>query len=377
MIRSLSTSPSSSTTASSRRATTRSACGRATTSGRAACRSGCRRIPPSRGVGALDYFGQLGAPLQHARRAPVAAHRGGVGRAGQEPPAPPSASGIRLQELDDRCARSWRRVLRSPGADRLRAAPAGAGELDRRAPRRRRRHASAGFARAAAALDPRALPLREGRDPRALVGPIDVLATGAGVCQDFAHLLLGMVRMRGMPGRYVSGLPRARGDRRRRRVEEVIGGQASHAWAEMLVPGRGLARPRPDAWASRSGSQHIRVAYGRDYGDVAPVRGVYKGHAGQRLSVDVRRAARRSTTKARNVWRRPPPHPMSPDVDRSRPRNSSSNSSNDDVLRVETAAQLNRRALRALRFNPPRTYDRQRFASVRSVRLQPDRDWSA
>ena len=70
-------------------------------------------------------------------------------------------------------------------------------------------------------------------------------------------------------------------------MEEVIGGQASHAWAEAYVPGLGWT-PLDPTLDKPVGIQHIRLAYGRDYGDVAPVRGVYKGHAGQRLSVDVR-----------------------------------------------------------------------------------------
>lgn len=115
----------------------------------------------------------------------------------------------------------------------------------------------------------------------------DALSTGSGVCQDFAHLLLAVLRMRNLPGRYVSGylMPRQTAEPGAN-AEEVIGGQASHAWAEVYLPGAGwfgldptLGRP--------VGLEHVRLAYGRDYGDVAPVRGVYKGHAGQRLSVDV------------------------------------------------------------------------------------------
>ncbi len=66
----------------------------------------------------------------------------------------------------------------------------------------------------------------------------DSLASGAGVCQDFAHLLLGVVRMRGLPGRYVSGylVPRRTAEPGAS-LEEVIGGQASHAWTEVYVPG--------------------------------------------------------------------------------------------------------------------------------------------
>ena len=116
----------------------------------------------------------------------------------------------------------------------------------------------------------------------------DSLASGAGVCQDFAHMLLGLVRMRNLPARYVSGylVPRPTAEAEAN-LEEVIGGQASHAWAEVCVNGKGWMALDPTLGAP-VGLRHVRVAYGRDYGDVAPLRGVYKGHAGQRLSVDVR-----------------------------------------------------------------------------------------
>jgi transglutaminase-like putative cysteine protease len=112
----------------------------------------------------------------------------------------------------------------------------------------------------------------------------DVLAVGAGVCQDFAHLLLGVVRTRGIPARYVSGylVPNGNGASQ----EHVIGGQASHAWTEVYVPEAGWMPLDPTLGAPVS-MRHMRVAYGRDYGDVAPVRGIYQGHAGQRLSVNV------------------------------------------------------------------------------------------
>jgi len=116
----------------------------------------------------------------------------------------------------------------------------------------------------------------------------DAMATGAGVCQDFAHLLLALLRMRGLPGRYVSGyLAPTRSGAYSSGMEEVIGGMASHAWAEVFIPGAGWFGLDPTAGRDVD-LRHVRVAYGRDYGDVAPVRGVYKGHAGQRLSVDVR-----------------------------------------------------------------------------------------
>jgi len=116
---------------------------------------------------------------------------------------------------------------------------------------------------------------------------VDALREGAGVCQDFAHLLLGTARKRGMPARYVSGylVPR-RSENPESALEEVIGGQASHAWVEVYIPGCGWMALDPTLGMA-VGARHVRIAYGRDYGDVAPVRGLYNGHAGQRLSVDV------------------------------------------------------------------------------------------
>jgi transglutaminase-like putative cysteine protease len=116
----------------------------------------------------------------------------------------------------------------------------------------------------------------------------DSLSLGAGVCQDFAHLLLGAVRMRGLPARYVSGYLVPTGTAALNgKQEEVIGGQASHAWTEVLIPEIGWRSFDPTL-GGPVGLRHVRIGYGRDYGDVAPVRGVYRGHAGQRLSVDVR-----------------------------------------------------------------------------------------
>jgi transglutaminase-like putative cysteine protease len=115
----------------------------------------------------------------------------------------------------------------------------------------------------------------------------DCLATKAGVCQDFSHLLISLLRSRGVPARYVSGylVPSQTADDRGA-MERVIGGLASHAWVQMYVPDAGWLGLDPTVGEFVE-AQHIRVAYGRDYGDVPPVRGVYKGHAGQSLSVDV------------------------------------------------------------------------------------------
>ncbi|MCU1343523.1 MAG: transglutaminase domain protein, partial [Candidatus Acidoferrum typicum] len=102
----------------------------------------------------------------------------------------------------------------------------------------------------------------------------DSLSLGAGVCQDFAHLLLGVVRKRGLPARYVSGyLVPESASAPDAKLQEVIGGYASHAWAEVYLPDSGWIGLDPTLGLPL-GLQHVRVAYGRDYGDVAPVRGV-------------------------------------------------------------------------------------------------------
>jgi len=115
----------------------------------------------------------------------------------------------------------------------------------------------------------------------------DCLGTRAGVCQDFAHLLIAVLRQRGLPARYVSGyLVPPRASDARSTMENIIGGQASHAWVQTYIPETGWIGLDPTA-GEFADERHIVIARGRDYGDVPPVRGVYKGHAGQSLSVDV------------------------------------------------------------------------------------------
>ena len=145
----------------------------------------------------------------------------------------------------------------------------------------------AGFARAATALVHTQFRYEKGAT-HVQSSIEDVLGTRAGVCQDFSHLLLATLRVRGLPARYVSGylMPKSTAEPGAG-AAEIIGGQASHAWAEVYLPGEGWFGLDPTL-GQPVDLRHVRVAYGRDYGDVAPVRGVYKGHAGQRLSVDVR-----------------------------------------------------------------------------------------
>ncbi|MBL8155034.1 MAG: transglutaminase family protein [Anaerolineae bacterium] len=101
-----------------------------------------------------------------------------------------------------------------------------------------------------------------------------------GVCQDFTHIMLALVRPLGIPCRYVSGyLPPRSGGR------STPG--ASHAWLEALLPGMGWVGfdPTNNLLANE---RHIRVAIGRDYLDVPPTRGVFKGSAETELHVSVR-----------------------------------------------------------------------------------------
>jgi len=115
----------------------------------------------------------------------------------------------------------------------------------------------------------------------------DVLEHRHGVCQDFAHVQIGCLRALGLAARYVSGYitPLSQTSE-----HENIGAQASHAWLSLYVPGHGWIDLDPTNNCLPS-SEHITVAWGRDYVDVCPVRGVVLGGGDQRLnvSVDVRR----------------------------------------------------------------------------------------
>lgn len=119
--------------------------------------------------------------------------------------------------------------------------------------------------------------------------PLDkVLAHRRGVCQDFAHLAVACVRAMGYPARYVSGYLETRPPPGQ---AKLVGTDASHAWFAVFSPGEGWFEfdPTNDKLA---GDQHIITAWGRDYGDVPPLRGIiFGGGATQQLqvSVDVQR----------------------------------------------------------------------------------------
>lgn len=108
--------------------------------------------------------------------------------------------------------------------------------------------------------------------------PIDqMLATGKGVCQDYAHVMLAVTRLWGVPSRYVSGYVD---------IGETRSG-ATHAWVEGRLPGLGWVGFDPTN-GCLADHRHIRIGAGRDYRDVAPTRGVLQGAGATELAVEVR-----------------------------------------------------------------------------------------
>jgi transglutaminase-like putative cysteine protease len=101
----------------------------------------------------------------------------------------------------------------------------------------------------------------------------------AGVCQDFAHILLVFLRQILIPARYVSGYicPNSNGMR---------GEGATHAWIEAYIPFNGWVGLDPTN-NCEAGDLHVRLAVGRNFSDCSPVKGTYKGTAGQQLEVGV------------------------------------------------------------------------------------------
>jgi transglutaminase-like putative cysteine protease len=111
--------------------------------------------------------------------------------------------------------------------------------------------------------------------------PIDeAIQKRQGVCQDYAHIMLALMRNHlRIPGRYVSGyLYHRQADR--------SAADATHAWVEVLLPALGWVGFDPTNNLI-AGERHLRVAIGRDYADVPPTRGVFKGKADSRLTVSV------------------------------------------------------------------------------------------
>jgi len=105
----------------------------------------------------------------------------------------------------------------------------------------------------------------------------------AGVCQDFAHVMLGILRTAGLPARYVCGYIETDPPKSGRRL---VGAVATHAWVEVMVPGLAWVAldPTNNQWC---GERHVAVSFGRDFADATPLRGTFKGSGGQKMTVNV------------------------------------------------------------------------------------------
>jgi transglutaminase-like putative cysteine protease len=115
----------------------------------------------------------------------------------------------------------------------------------------------------------------------------DLLKAGAGVCQDYVHLGLCLLRHHGIAARYVSGYLFAAGSDQQRESVEVD----THAWLEALLPMTDGTEP---VWVgadptnrSLAGERHVKIGHGRQYSDVPPIKGVYRGAASAELDARV------------------------------------------------------------------------------------------
>jgi len=110
----------------------------------------------------------------------------------------------------------------------------------------------------------------------------DVMRYRHGVCQDFAHLQIGCLRALGLAVRYVSGYLVTQPSE----SSPLVGAEASHAWLSVYCPGRGWVDidPTNNLWPT---DDHVTVAFGRDYGDVSPIKGVFLGGGDHTMDVGV------------------------------------------------------------------------------------------
>ena len=111
----------------------------------------------------------------------------------------------------------------------------------------------------------------------------EVLSHRRGVCQDFAHLAIGCLRSYGIPARYISGYVETLTEPGQQRL---VGADASHAWFSVYMPGNGWLDFDPTNNKVPL-DQHITLAWGRDYSDVTPLKGIAYGGGQHTLSVSV------------------------------------------------------------------------------------------
>ena len=118
---------------------------------------------------------------------------------------------------------------------------------------------------------------------------LELLKLKAGVCQDFAQLMIAILRSAEIPARYVTGYIETETQRKAseaNRAPRLIGASESHAWVEVYLPG-GAWWPLDPTNDCVAGERHVKVAIGRDYRDSSPTFGVFKGTHTQNLSVAV------------------------------------------------------------------------------------------
>ena len=128
----------------------------------------------------------------------------------------------------------------------------------------------------------------------------EALRLRQGVCQDFAQVMIGLCRALKIPARYVSGYlyngP----------ADQLKGTQATHAWVDVYLPGIGWRGVDPTNQQTVN-QRYVKVAIGRDYADVSPLRGSYRGTASRKLSVEVLVTRLDSDEAAKDD---PPPAPI-------------------------------------------------------------------
>jgi transglutaminase-like putative cysteine protease len=117
----------------------------------------------------------------------------------------------------------------------------------------------------------------------------DLLEGGAGVCQDFAHLGLALLRAQGIAARYVSGYFYAPSPDD---VDAASAEVQTHAWLEALLPAPNGGEPR---WAGAdptnrrlAGPEHVKIGHGRRYDDIPPIKGIFRGASGSSMEATVR-----------------------------------------------------------------------------------------
>ena len=204
-----------------------------------------------------------------------------VGSAVVDTAGPRRAADASRDDLDDPARRDELAELLGPSA-----AVDLDDDLDATATTLRAEHATPADAVAAAITLVRARVTYEKGHTTTTTSAAEAWRQGSGVCQDFAHVTLALLRAMGIPARYVSGYLHPDHDAR---VGAVVTGE-SHAWVEAWL---GTWVPFDPTNGEPVEHRHVIVARGRDYADVAPTRGVYTGAAaaGQDVVVEVTRLA--------------------------------------------------------------------------------------